>query len=99
MLDGSDSGEINALDITREGEHFISGGDDKLVKIWNYDEGICYYHGTGHSGAITKMKFSPDQAFIVSVGSEGAIFIWETPKDVLEAKADKDMPTGPLNDD
>lgn len=92
MLDGSDNGEINALDITKEGEHFVSGGDNKLVKIWNYDEGICYYHGTGHSGAITKIKISPDQSFIVSVGSEGAIFIWATPQDVQDAKANKEMP-------
>ena len=56
MLDGSDSGEINALCITTEGEHCVSGGEDKLVKVWNYDEGICYYQGTGHSGAITKVR-------------------------------------------
>lgn len=98
MLDGSDSGEINALDITREGEHCVSGGEDKLVKIWNYDEGICYYHGTGHSGSITKVAISPDQTFIVSAGSEGAIFIWETPQDVLEARADNDMPEAPEED-
>jgi hypothetical protein len=29
MLDGSDDGEVNALAITREGEHFVSGGEDK----------------------------------------------------------------------
>lgn len=52
--------------------------------------------GIGHSGAITRIKFSPDQKHIVSVGSEGAIFIWDNPKEVQEAKADNDMPTGPL---
>jgi WD40 repeat protein len=55
MLDGSDSGEINALAITREGEHFVSGGEDKLVKLWDYDEGISYYTGVGHSGSITRV--------------------------------------------
>lgn len=29
MLDGSEEGEVNALAITKEGEHFISGGEDK----------------------------------------------------------------------
>lgn len=99
MLDGSDSGEINALDITREGEHCVSGGEDKLVKIWNYDEGICYSQGTGHSGTITRLKFSPDQKFIVSVGTEGAIFIWHNPKEVQDTMADNEMPTGPLDGD
>ncbi len=55
MLDGSEEGEVNALAITREGEHFVSGGEDKEVKLWGYDEGICYYLGTGHSGAIQRV--------------------------------------------
>ena len=58
MLDGSDSGEVNALAITKEGEHFVSGGEDKKIKLWDYDEGISYYHGVGHSGNITRVRFS-----------------------------------------
>ena len=91
-LDGSDSGEINSLAITKEGEHFVSGGEDKLIKLWDYDEGINYYHGVGHSGVITCVAISPDQKTIVSVGSEGAIFCWHMPEKVLRAKADQDMP-------
>ena len=56
MLDGSDSGEINALAITKEGEHFVSGGEDKKIKVWDYDEGISYYSGVGHSGHITRVN-------------------------------------------
>jgi WD40 repeat protein len=58
MIDGSDEGEVNALAVTKEGEHFISGGEDKEVKLWGYDEGICYYTGTGHSGAITRVLYT-----------------------------------------
>ena len=41
--------------------------------------------------AITKIKFSQDQFFVVSVESEGAIFIWTTPQD---AQSNKEMPAG-----
>lgn len=51
---------MNALTITKEGEHFVSGGEDKIVKLWGYDEGLCYFLGTGHSGGITKITISPD---------------------------------------
>ena len=95
MLDGSDSGEINALAITNEGEHCVSGGEDKTVKVWDYDEGICYYEGIGHSGGISKVAISPDHKFIVSVGTEGAIFMWHTPEAVQRTKADSDMPEAP----
>jgi len=60
MLDGSDSGEINALAITKEGDYFVSGGEDKKIKLWDYDEGISYFSGIGHSGAITRIALSPD---------------------------------------
>lgn len=92
-LDGSEEGEVNALAITREGVHFVSGGEDKLVKLWSYDDGICYYIGAGHSGAITKMTISPDQKTIVSVGAEGGIFIWKMPEEVSNAKAEQELPT------
>ena len=81
-VEGSNS-ELNTIDITAEGKHFISGGQDGRVKIWNYDEGICYFEGEGHSGAITKLKISPDQRRIITVGSEGAIFFWDTPEAVV----------------
>jgi WD40 repeat protein len=60
MLDGSETGEINALAVTESGEHFVSGGQDKNVCVWDYDEGICYYKGIGHSGDICKIVISPD---------------------------------------
>eukprot|EP00743_Colponemidia_sp_Colp-15_P000630 GILK01000703.1.p1 GENE.GILK01000703.1~~GILK01000703.1.p1 ORF type:complete len:651 (-),score=98.22 GILK01000703.1:131-1999(-) len=84
MLDGSEGGEINTLDITRDGDHFVSGGEDRLVKLWNYDEGICHLVGVGHSGVVTQVRISPDQRMIVSAGAEGAIFVWKMPHDLRQ---------------
>ena len=92
MLDGSESGEINALAITESGEHLVSGGGDKVIKVWDYDEGICYYNGIGHSGDIVKVAIAPDQKTLVSVGTEGAIFMWHMPEKVFQTKADQDLP-------
>lgn len=86
MLDGSSTGELNTLAITAQGEHFVSGGQDKIVKVWSYDEGISYFQGIGHSGAIQKIAIAPNGKFIVTVGSEGAIFMWHTPESVQNAK-------------
>jgi WD40 repeat protein len=62
------------------------------VKVWNYDEGICYFEGIGHSGGISKIAISPDQKFIVSVGAEGAIFMWHTPERVLAGASEEQYP-------
>lgn len=84
MVDGSETGEINTLSITAKGDYFLSGGEDKIVKLWRYDDGQCYYHGEGHAGTINRIMISPDQKTIVSVGSEGAIIVWKTPEECLE---------------
>ena len=81
--------------LNRSGEHFISGGEDREVKIWQYNEGSCKYVGFGHSNTINKVTkniyilniliqliISPNNEFIVSVGSDGAIFLWETPLEI-----------------
>jgi WD40 repeat protein len=59
LIDGSLSSEMNCLDITPDGEGFVSGGVDREVKLWNYDEGHCYFVGLGHSGPITKVINPP----------------------------------------
>lgn len=79
VLDGSESDVINTLDVTADGNAFVSGGGDRTVRVWGYDEGFCHYAGAGHSGPITRTRISPDQKTIVSVGAEGTVFIWEMP--------------------
>lgn len=47
--------------------------------MWNYDEGIEYFHGTGHSGSITAVRISPDATWMVSVDDEGCVMVWAYP--------------------
>lgn len=39
MIDGSEEGELTSVGITREGEHLVSTGEDRVVKVWDYDTG------------------------------------------------------------
>lgn len=50
IIDGSDNDGVNSLATDRDGEAIVSGGGDKLVRVWGYDEGHCYYVGMAHSG-------------------------------------------------
>jgi WD40 repeat protein len=79
VLDAGD-GVMTSLDIIGSGEFFVSGCEDKQLKVWHYDEGLPMAIGHGHSGAIKSVKVSPDEEFIVSVGSTGEIIFWEMPR-------------------
>ncbi|XP_013789234.2 cilia- and flagella-associated protein 52-like [Limulus polyphemus] len=79
-LEGSRSGSVNAMDISHDGQVFVTGGNDKLVKVWKYQEGEVTHVGIGHSGDITKLKISPTDQYIVTVSNDGAILIWSFPK-------------------
>ena len=78
VLEGS-SEQINALAIDKTGDFFACGGQASQLKLFHYDEGYLAALGEGHSGAINSIKISPDQKQMVSVGSEGAIFVWKYP--------------------
>lgn len=57
----------------------ITGGDDHLVKVWDYNEGEVTFVGVGHSGSITNLKVCPNRKYIVSVSADGAILRWKYP--------------------
>lgn len=77
-LEASSMGEVCTCAISPDGKELVSGGEDKLLKFWDYDEGEVTAMGVGHSGLITRARFSPSGRFIVSVGEEGAIFVWNS---------------------
>ncbi|VEN44167.1 unnamed protein product, partial [Callosobruchus maculatus] len=80
-LEGSNSGTINCLDISHDGDRILSGGNDQLVKLWKYQEGTATHIGLGHAAVITAARFSADDKFLVTCDAAGGIFVWECPRD------------------
>lgn len=78
-IEGSTSGAINSLDISSDGILFATGGNDQIIKLWKYQEGITTHVGIGHSAVITAVRFSPDKKIIVSASASGSIFLWKNP--------------------
>jgi cilia- and flagella-associated protein 52 len=78
--EGSKFGPINCLALDTAGNFFVSAGSDCIVKLWNYQEGEIVAQGIGHAGAVTACKYSPDRKFLVTGGTDGAIFMWKVPE-------------------
>jgi WD40 repeat protein len=56
VIDGSLSSDMLCMDNSVDGQGLATGSGDREVKLWNYDEGHCYYVGLGHSAPVTKVK-------------------------------------------
>lgn len=78
-VEGSKTGAVNAMDLSPDGRFFVSGGVDKLLKVWTYDAAEVIAVGTGHSAAITRIRICPQQKYICSVSEDGAVLVWKFP--------------------
>lgn len=43
IVEGSNSAHINTVTTDPAGETLLSGGGDRLVKLWGYDEGMVSF--------------------------------------------------------
>eukprot|EP00066_Takifugu_rubripes_P006911 XP_003972038.2 PREDICTED: cilia- and flagella-associated protein 52 [Takifugu rubripes] len=78
-LEGLLTGSINAMDISQSGTHFVTGGDDKLVKVWDYMEGAVTHVGMAHGGSITGIKLCSNSSTLISTSADGAVVLWRFP--------------------
>jgi WD40 repeat protein len=56
-------GSINSVDLSLNGGFMLSGGDDNLIKVWDYEaqKTVPYYFQAfiGHTYPITDVMFNP----------------------------------------
>ncbi|XP_072318970.1 cilia- and flagella-associated protein 52-like [Eucyclogobius newberryi] len=78
-LEGSQSGAINGVHITQDGKYFVTGGDEKLVKVWDYMDAFVTHTGIAHGGSITSVKVCNNSRLLVSTSADGAILCWRFP--------------------
>ncbi|XP_068583876.1 cilia- and flagella-associated protein 52 isoform X2 [Cebidichthys violaceus] len=78
-LEASQSGSINGVHVSQDGGHFVTGGDDKLVKVWDYMKGVVTHVGVAHSSSITSIKICSNNRILISTSADGAILRWRFP--------------------
>ncbi|KAJ1617658.1 WD repeat protein, partial [Pavlovales sp. CCMP2436] len=45
ILEASETAGLFGMDISADGSFFVSCAGDRSVKLWHYDEGVCWYMG------------------------------------------------------
>ncbi|XP_008276703.1 cilia- and flagella-associated protein 52 [Stegastes partitus] len=77
--EASPSGAINGMHISQDGKHFVTGGEDKLVRVWDYMEGVVTHVGIAHGGTITSVKICDNNSTLLSTSADGAVLRWKFP--------------------
>ncbi len=60
---------VNAIAFSPDGKTLASGGDDKIIRLWNMPEGTHKQTLSGHTDKILKMKFSADGKTLASTST------------------------------
>jgi coatomer subunit alpha len=55
---------------------FVSGGDDHLIKVWNYKVKKCMFTLTGHLDYVRTVEFHLELPWIVSCSDDQTVRIW-----------------------
>jgi coatomer subunit beta' len=76
-LDGHDKG-VNCIAYYAGGDkpYLISGGDDFLVKVWDYQNKKCIQTMEGHTNNVTVVGFHPSLPVIVTGSEDSTVRVW-----------------------
>ncbi|XP_054635818.1 cilia- and flagella-associated protein 52 isoform X3 [Dunckerocampus dactyliophorus] len=83
-LQGLQTSAINCMFISHDGRHFVTGGDDKVVRVWDYMEGMVTHVGKAHGGPITSIEICCNNRTLISTSADGAVMRWKFPHPVLD---------------
>ncbi|ODV58772.1 coatomer subunit alpha [Ascoidea rubescens DSM 1968] len=93
VLEGHDRG-VNWASFHPTLPLIVSGGDDRLVKLWRMSETKAWEVDTcrGHTNNVTCTLFHPTQDLIISVGEDKTVRTWDLNKRTLvkQFKREKD---------
>lgn len=68
---------ITAVGFSPDGEQFVTGSDDRTVKLWSTAGGTEIRTFSGHTDRVTSVAFSPDGTRLISGSLDGTARIWD----------------------
>jgi WD40 repeat protein len=74
-------GNITSLSVSNNSGYMITGGEDCMVKIWDYEahKTVPYFFQSfiGHTYPVKSLMFCPtDNGVVISAGDKDGIYLW-----------------------
>jgi len=76
---GRDTVYLNAMTLSPDGRMALTGGLDKMLRLWNLDTGECVRSFEGHAEGIRSVAFASDGRRAISGGENLRLweFVWD----------------------
>ncbi len=74
---GTHEGDILSLAFNPDGSILASGGDDRLIRLWNTENGELIETLEGHSSRIRSLRFTSDGEQLISASGDRQILVWD----------------------
>jgi len=77
---GSSGSNVNCMTFSPDGRYVLTGHDDGVVRVWQFDTHRQIGEHKGHQGAVRALSIAPDAPTAASAGADGLIRVWDLEK-------------------
>ncbi|MEK8018238.1 MAG: NB-ARC domain-containing protein, partial [Candidatus Parabeggiatoa sp.] len=70
-------GTVFSAAFSPNGNKLVSGSDDKLVRIWDTNQGTCLHTLRGHTQSVQSVAFDPKGQWVASGSHDNTVKIWD----------------------
>ena len=71
------TGWVRSVDVDPSNEWFATGGNDRMIKVWDLASGVLRVTLTGHTHNIRAVRVHPQLKYLFSAGEDNMVKCWD----------------------